>query len=73
MRISSRTVGRASRTSSVCQSAVISARRSLLERVELGIGNGDAVELFEQIGDAAALEHHAAARDLGGVRGEDRR
>ena len=35
--------------------------------------NGDAVELFEQIGDAAALEHDAAASDLGGVRGKDRR
>ena len=37
------------------------------------LGNGDAVELFEQVGDAAALEHDAAAGDLGGVRGEDGR
>ncbi len=30
------------------------------------------IQLFQQVGDAAALEHDAAARDLGGVRGEDR-
>ena len=43
----------------------------VLEGFELRFGDGDAVELFEQIGDAAALEHDAAAGDLGGVRGED--
>ena len=43
----------------------------VLEGFELGLGDGDAVELFEEVGDAAALEHDAAAGDLGGVRGED--
>jgi hypothetical protein len=42
-----------------------------LKGFELRFGNGDAVELFEQVGDAAALEHDAAAGDLGGVCGED--
>ncbi len=45
----------------------------LLQRFELGIGDGDAVELLQQVGDAAALEHDDAARDLGRVRGEDGR
>ncbi len=72
MRISSRTVGRALRTSSVCQSAVISASEIALERFELRLGDRDAVELLQQIGDAAALEHDGAAGDLGGMRGEDR-
>ncbi len=45
----------------------------LLEGFELRFGNGDAVELLEQVGDAAALEHDDAARDFGGVRGEDGR
>ena len=44
-----------------------------LQGFELRLGNGDAVELFEQVGDAAALEHDAAAGDLGRVRGEDGR
>ena len=44
-----------------------------LEGFELGVGDGDAVELLEQVGDAAALEHHGAAGDFGGVRGEDGR
>ncbi len=44
----------------------------LLEGFELLLGDGDAVELLEQVGDAAALEHDGAAGDLGGVRGEDR-
>ena len=43
----------------------------VLEGFELRFGDGDAVELFEEVGDAAALEHDAAAGDLGGVRGED--
>ena len=73
MRISSRTVGRAERMSSVCHSAVISAVRSRSSGLELRIGYGDAVELFEQVGDAAALEHDAAPGDLRRVRGEDRR
>jgi hypothetical protein len=37
------------------------------------LGDGDAVELLEEIGDAPALEHDGAAGDLGGVRGEDGR
>ena len=41
------------------------------EGVELGGADGDAVELLEEVGDAAALEHDGAARDLGGMRGED--
>ena len=45
----------------------------LLEPVEFGFGDGDAVELLKQVGDAAALEHDRAARDLSGVRGEDGR
>jgi hypothetical protein len=73
MRISSRTVGRAERTSSVCQRAVISASRSCSRAFSWAGGDGDAVELLEQVGDAAALEHDAAARDLGGVGGEDGR
>ena len=64
-------MGRTSRTSSVCQSAVISARRSRSSEASLGGRSGELIELFEEVGDAAALEHHAAARDLGGVRGED--
>ena len=43
----------------------------VLEGFELRLGDGDAVELLEEVGDAAALEHDAAAGDLGGVRGED--
>ena len=35
------------------------------------VGDGDAVELFEEVGDAATLEHDDAAGDLGGMRGED--
>ena len=57
MRISSRTVGRAVRTSSVCQRAVISARRSRSRESSCGGGDGDAVELLEEVGDAAAFEH----------------
>jgi hypothetical protein len=45
----------------------------LLECVEFSLGDGDAVELLEQVGDAAALEHDRAARDLSGVGGEDGR
>ena len=45
----------------------------MLEGLELWFGDGDAVELFEQVGDAAALEHNAAAGDLRRVRGEDGR
>ena len=45
----------------------------LLEGFELGLGDGDTVDLLEQFGDAAALEHDGAAGDLGGVRGEDGR
>ena len=45
----------------------------VLEGFELGLGDGDAVELLEEVGDAAALEHDGAAGDLGGVRGEDGR
>ncbi len=41
------------------------------EGFELRVGDGDAVELFEDVGDAAAFEHDAATGDLGGVRGED--
>ena len=41
------------------------------EHIELGRGQGDAVEAFEQVGDAAALEHDGAPGDFGGVRGED--
>ncbi len=43
----------------------------MLEGFEVVLGDGDAVELLEQVGDAAAFEHDAAAGDLGGVRGED--
>ena len=42
-----------------------------LEGVELGAGNGDSVELGEEVGDAAAFEHDAAAGDFRRVRGED--
>ena len=45
----------------------------LLEGFELGVGDGDAVDLLEEVGDAAALEHDGAARDFGRVRGEDGR
>ena len=45
----------------------------LLKGFELGVGDGDAVELLEEIGDAAALEHDDAAGDFGGVRGKDGR
>ncbi len=45
----------------------------LLEGFQLGFGHGDAVELLQQGGDAAALGHHGSARDFGGVRGEDGR
>ena len=45
----------------------------LLEGIEFGFGDGDAVKLLKQVGDAAALEHDRAARDLSGVRGEDGR
>ena len=45
----------------------------LLDGFEFGLGDGDAVELLQQGGDAAALGHDGAARDFGGVRGEDRR
>src|SRR6185437_15828253 len=44
-----------------------------LEGFEMGRRDGDAIELFEQVGDAAALEHDRAAGDFGGVRGEDGR
>jgi hypothetical protein len=65
MRISSRTVGRALRTSSVCQ------REVAFECFEVRLRDGDAVELLEEVGDAPALEHDGAAGDFGGVRGED--
>ena len=71
MWISSRTVGRASRTSSVCQRAVISARRSRSSEASSAGGTPTWSSLFEEVRDAAAFEHHAAARDLSGVRGED--
>ena len=45
----------------------------VLEGFEVRLGDGDAVELFEEIGDAAALEHDGTARDFSGVRGEDGR
>ena len=44
----------------------------LLEGFQLRLGHGDAVKLLQQGGDAAALGHDGAARDFGGVRGEDR-
>ena len=43
----------------------------VFEGFELLVGDGDAVELLEQVGDAAALEHNRAAGDLSGVRSED--
>ena len=43
-----------------------------LEGFELLLGDGDAVELLEDVGDAATFEHDTAAGDFGGVRGEDR-
>ena len=42
----------------------------LLQCIEAGLGDGDAVDLHEQVGDSAALEHDRAASDLSGVRGE---
>ncbi len=42
-----------------------------LQGFELRFGDGDAVELLEEVGDAAALEHHAAAGDFRGMGGED--
>jgi len=68
MRISSRTVGRALRTSSVCQRAVISAIRL---RSSASSCDSGMIEMFEQIGDAAAFEHHAATGDFGWMRRED--
>ncbi len=43
-----------------------------LEARHVLFGNGNAVERLEKLADAAALEHHGAARDLSGMRGEDR-
>ena len=45
----------------------------MLERIECSCGDGDAVDLLEKVRDAAALEHDAAASNLGGVGGEDGR
>ncbi len=45
----------------------------MLKSFELRFGNRDAVELFQQVGDAASFEHNAATSDLGRVRGEDGR
>ena len=43
------------------------------EGVELGVGDGDAVELLEEVRDAAAFEHDAASSDFSGMGREDRR
>ena len=45
----------------------------LLQGIEAGFGDGDAVELHQQVGDAALFEHDRAASNLSGVRGEYRR
>ena len=73
MRISSRTVGRTLADFVGLPEGGDLGDDVLLEGFELGIGDGDAVELLEQVGDAAALEHDGAAGDLSGVRGEDGR
>ena len=61
------------RTSSVCQRAVISARISDFVFASFGIGERKLVETLEISGNAAALQADGVARDLGRVRGEDRR
>jgi hypothetical protein len=45
----------------------------VLEGFEVRLGDWDAVELLEEIGDAPALEHDGAAGDFCWVRGEDGR
>jgi len=45
--------------------------QGVFEGFELGGREWNAVEFFEEVGDAAALEHDAAAGDLGGMCGED--
>ncbi len=44
----------------------------LFEGFELRVGNGNTVELFQQVGDAAAFKHDDAAGDLGWMGSEDR-
>ena len=69
--ISSATLGRLLRTSSVCHSAVISATHRLFERSQFFVGNGNAIEALEKFSDAPPLGQHRPARDLGGVCRED--
>src|SRR6202021_1458063 len=45
--------------------------QAAFHRVELRGRQRNTVKLFEQIGDAAALEHDAAPRDLRGMRRKD--
>ena len=75
MRISSRDGGAgAADVVGLPEREVISAMRSCWRPIRgAARGDRDAVELLEEIGDAATLEHDGAAGDLGGVRGEDGR
>ncbi len=65
-------MGRRERTSSVCQRPVISASTKFLEPRHVLLGKRNAIERLKKLADAAALEHHGAARRFSGVRGEDR-
>ena len=44
-----------------------------LQLIEFARRHRDAVQLLQQVGDAASLEHDGPPRDLSRVRGEDRR
>jgi hypothetical protein len=49
---------------------VISASTCFFEPRQIFLGQRDAIELLQQLADAAALEHHGAAGDFSGMRGE---
>ena len=71
MRISSVTRGFSRRTSSVCHSEVTSAKISAFKAAGIGLGQGQTVQSFELLANAAAFEQHCAPRDFGGMRGEN--